>query len=47
MKSLNYFKYILIYIILNVRILSINAQTNLCNDNDCGDDNNDEWRTEE
>jgi PKD repeat protein len=37
MKLSTYNKYILIYIIININILIINAQTNLCNDNDCGD----------
>lgn len=37
MKLLYYNKYIIICIILNVNILSLNAQTSLCNDNDCGD----------
>ncbi len=37
MKLLKYNKYLLICIILNINILGINAQTNLCNDNDCGD----------
>ncbi|MFY8013149.1 MAG: hypothetical protein ACOVRG_14290, partial [Saprospiraceae bacterium] len=37
MKLLRYYKFILICIILNVNILGLNAQTALCNDNDCGD----------
>jgi len=37
MKLVRYFKYIFLYIVLYFNILSINAQTNLCNDNDCGD----------
>lgn len=37
MNLLTYSKYISIFIILNTSILSLNAQTNLCNDNDCGD----------
>ena len=37
MKFLNYYKYIFICITFNINILSTNAQTNLCNDNDCGD----------
>jgi PKD repeat protein len=37
MKLSNYYKYLIICIIFNINILCINAQTNLCNDNDCGD----------
>lgn len=37
MKLSIYYKYIIICIILNSSILCIDAQTNLCNDNDCGD----------
>ena len=37
MKLLRYYKFILICIVLNVNILGLNAQTALCNDNDCGD----------
>lgn len=37
MKLSTYFKYLLIYIVIICNVLRINAQTNLCNDNDCGD----------
>ena len=37
MKLSTYNKYILIYIIININILSINAQCTLCNKNECTD----------